>query len=339
MLLKNIFISIESEPITTTPSTAPAAETPAPKPAEAELTEEKVPAPAATPQPVYTWVSKLNVRAEPTTSSEVVTTVTPGQPLQPTGMRSDLATAITLRGNTFNDIWHEVTAPDGKKGWVYGGTIQPPDHGTKNIIQPLSDYQKCPLVGGANDPMDGCSCNFYTDDKKATSVFDASFSGRVCVTIDGNTYQLDGWYDGYSYLPDSPHPWINLGDKESTLFGEKHSFDYEKTVHRLTEALLSYDKIPTEIPIENNMTGMFVREVRDMAADAIAAAKKRRAAGERNGDARMEYANDKYRVILTGNTYKGTSDTGTDYEALLQVLDAKSGKVLERLPVRGHCGC
>ena len=65
---------------------------------------------------------------------------------------------------------------------------------------------------------------------------------------------------------------------------------------------------------------MFVREVRDMASDAIAAAKKRRAAGDRSGDMRMELSNGQYRIVLTGNVAKGKRDSGTDYEGLMQVM-------------------
>lgn len=318
-------------------------------PATTTVPVEKVPDDAPTlPAKVdgelrYAWVDNLNLRDQPSTSAKVIATVQPKDALQLTGEFTGEWSTITLRGTTFSAPWIKVTTPDGKAGWVFEGAVQKASIRNAKVIGNLSatndQSDKCPLVGGPKDPMDGCSCGFNLEGDQSFSVLDFSFSGQACVRIDGQTYQMAGYYDGYSYLKDSPHAWILLEDDVKRLFGEEFDFDYDETVERLTNALLHYDKIPSEVTIDNKMTaGMFVREVRDMASDAIAEAKKRRATGERSGDMRMELSNDAYRVILTANVAQGMSDTGTDYEGLMQVLD-KTGTVLGAVPVKGHCGC
>lgn len=310
----------------TTPETAPATPTP----------------PKAVGEPVYTWTTALNIRDKPSTSGEIVATVKPKDALQPTGERTPEKSAITLRGRTFTEPWIQVTTPSGKTGWVFGGAVLSSAMHDSKILQELDrgSGENCPLVGTREDPMDGCSCGFNTSTGKSMFVLDVSFANRACVTLNGETYQMDGYYDGYGYL-DTKDPWIVLTDDDWTLFGGKADFgDADLIIRRLADALLSFDKIPSEVPLKNEMTaGMAVREVRDLGTDAVAQAKKRRAAGERSGDVRMEYWNDKYRVILTGNTYfEPLSDTGTNYEALIQVEDSK-GNVLTDAAVKGHCGC
>lgn len=321
----------KSEPAKTYSEGMTTETTPAPDPS--------APAPVAKVPAVYTWVSTLNVRDQPATSGKIIAAVTPDQALQPTGKKSDKPEAIALRGRTFNENWLEVTTPDGKTGWVFGGAIQPAGHGTKTIVQALDNFRCNQLMAGDG----GCGCDFSTTIKGAKEgvFFSLIETNEACLTLDGTSNALKGYVYDYSYL-DAKRPWIILTDKKNTLFGEDAPFgEYEEMVRRLTDALLSFDKIPSEIPIENKMTaGMFVREVRDMASDAITAAKKRRAAGERNGDFRMHFSNERYQVIITGNMIEEMHEGSeyTKYEALLQVEDAK-GKVLERVPVTGGCGC
>ncbi|MEM6769827.1 MAG: SH3 domain-containing protein [Bacteroidota bacterium] len=343
-----------STPEKTSPDSSPPTPPPAVEEKTAPATEEappqeKVPdtAPMApttpTKEAVYAWVDNLNLRDQPSTSGKVITTVQPDDALQPTGEFTGEWATFTLRGSTFSAPWIRVTTSDGKKGWVFEGAVQKASIRNSKVIGNLADItdkrDRCPLIGGPKDPMDGCSCGLNKEGDRSFSVVDYSFSGMACVRINGQTYQMEGYQDSYSYLKDSPHAWIRLEDDSKRLFGETFDFDYDETVERLTNALLHFDKIPTEVSIDNKMmAGMFVREVRDMAADAIAEAKKRRATGERSGDMRMELSNDQYRVLVTGNVAKGMSDTGTDYEGLMRVMD-KSGKVLGAVPIKGHCGC
>lgn len=294
----------------------------------------------STAEPLYAWVSTLNVRDQPATSGAIVTTVQPQDTLLPTGKRSPQNTTLSLRGMTFNEPWLEVGTPDGKQGWVFAGTLQTANQRNSSLLgEPENfQYEKCPGVGGPEDSMEGCGCQLKKLFGKNAWI-NVSFSGAACINLDGQTQQLNGYYDHYASL-DTKRPWVVLEEEGSKLFGNPAPLDYESTVIRLTDALLHFDNIPSEIPLENKVKGgMYIHEVRDMATDAIAAAKKRRAAGERTGDARWVYINDQYRVIISANEYKNPmQDEGTSYEGLMQVEDAK-GKLLTRVPVKGSCGC
>ena len=131
------------------------------------------------------------------------------------------------------------------------------------------DYSNC----GNVDPEDtGCSCSFrlVKADYK-TEILYADFGTNACMMIDGKGQTLTGYQQSHTSLNDG-QPWIVLGDSKSTLFGEEAPFgEYELIVERLTQALLTLDRLPDQVPIQNNMTaGTMVREVRDMGTDAIA---------------------------------------------------------------------
>lgn len=76
---------------------------------------------------VYAWVDKLNIRATPARSGEVVTTVDTGTPLSISGEKSEKAELIVLRGVAYEEPWLEVITPEGLTGWVFGGAVRQPE--------------------------------------------------------------------------------------------------------------------------------------------------------------------------------------------------------------------
>ncbi|MEL6660745.1 MAG: SH3 domain-containing protein [Bacteroidota bacterium] len=200
------------------------------------------------------------------------------------------------------------------------------------------DYSSC----GKVDPEDtGCSCSFRSvkADYK-TEILYADFGTNACMTIDGKGQALTGYQQSHSSLNDG-RPWIVLGDSKSTLFGEEAPFgEYELIVERLTQALLTLDRLPDQVPIQNNMTaGMMVREVRDMGTDAIAKARELKKNGERGSAVYYQYANDQYTVIIKAEEDRSrTLDSGRPYRGEITIT-TKGGTLIERSTVWGDCGC
>lgn len=200
------------------------------------------------------------------------------------------------------------------------------------------DYSSC----GKLDPDDtGCSCSFRSVkvDYK-TTILSADYGTNACMTIDGKGQALAGWWQNHTSLNDG-RPWIVLNDDRSTLFGEEAPFgEYELMVERLTQALLTLDRLPDQVPIQNNMTaGMMVREVRDMGTDAIAKARELKKNGEQGSAVYYEYANDQYTVIIKAEEDKSRIlDSGSPYRGEITVT-TKGGTLIERSTVWGDCGC
>lgn len=187
----------------------------------------------------------------------------------------------------------------------------------------------------------GCSCGFRMNkDDYKSSVFISDYGQAACITIDGKTEALEGSWQSHANLAERDI-WIVMNDGSSTLFGNPVNLaDYDDTAGRLVQALLSLDKIPDEIPIENNTTaGMAIREVRDMCNDAIDTARKLRRVGERGYGAYFSFASDTFTVIIEADVDKSArSDSGTAYVGEMTVI-TKDGTLVDQRKVWGHCGC
>lgn len=116
---------------------------------EAEFAE---PIDAATYQAdevLYTWVNGLNVRESPAATAKRVARVTPADPLTFTGVRSDQAETIVLRGVAYKDVWYQVSTAGQVSGWVFGGAIKRKEErkGNKELTDQQFDF---PAFGSFN---------------------------------------------------------------------------------------------------------------------------------------------------------------------------------------------
>lgn len=217
---------------------------------------------------------------------------------------------------------------------------QTPKGGTAVQLQHIS-YANCNSIDLEDS---GCSCSFRPD----KSSYDIEFlladnQGNVCINLGGQQLRLKGKRtDNRAMLKSrsfSKH-WIVLPGKGAmTFFGETvNDKSYEQQVEMLVQTLLVMDKIPNEIPIKNDSQGMAIREVRDLANDAIATAKKRRKAGDHGAGIEMQCSNNDYNVILTSQA-KGKNTSGVDtFEGNLKVI-AKDGSPVDSRQVWGDCDC
>lgn len=189
------------------------------------------------------------------------------------------------------------------------------------------------------DPEDtGCSCSFrLSNDDYQSQVLSADYAGNACVNIDGQKQVLKGSWQTHRDLQD---PWIKLTDERSTLFNDDAPFgDYEIMVELLTQALLTVDRIPDQVSIDNKQTGMFVREVRDMGSDAVAKARQLRKNGEKGSDAYFHFENDQYVLIIkASNDAASAGDTGVGYRGEITIT-TKDGTLVDRRTIWGSCGC
>ncbi|MCI4667106.1 MAG: SH3 domain-containing protein [Bacteroidia bacterium] len=76
------------------------------------------------PNVVYPWVDKLNVRENPDTKAKVIATITSEDGLTLLGEVSKEKDLIVLRGVAYEENWVKVKMDDGKEGWVFGGTVK-----------------------------------------------------------------------------------------------------------------------------------------------------------------------------------------------------------------------
>ena len=189
------------------------------------------------------------------------------------------------------------------------------------------------------DPEDtGCSCSFrMSESDYQSTVLSADYAGNACVGIEGQKQVLAGSWQSHGNLQD---PWIKLSDGRSTLFNDDAPFsNYEMMVELLTQALLTVDRIPDQVSIENKQTGMFVREVRDMGTDAVAKARQLKKNGERGSDAYFHFENEQYVVIIKANNDKASAgDSGVGYRGEITIT-TKDGTLVDQRTSWGSCGC
>ena len=99
-----------------------------------------------TPKPttieIYVWVDKLRLREEPTTKSEMVTTLKEGEALTFLNERSDFTEKINLRGTLFDEPWLKVATKNNQEGWIYGGGVKFYKIGVDEAPTPYDDCFK-----------------------------------------------------------------------------------------------------------------------------------------------------------------------------------------------------
>lgn len=78
----------------------------------------------AAPIALYAWVNRLNLRAQPEATAEIIAKLETHQTLLPTGNQSPQTEPVVLRGVLYEAPWIEVQIPDGRTGWVYGGAVR-----------------------------------------------------------------------------------------------------------------------------------------------------------------------------------------------------------------------
>ena len=221
--------------------------------------------------------------------------------------------------------------------WTEKGLDDDAQAGTSSGRIGLADF-----CGGLDPEDTGCSCSFRlsADDYKSTALY-ADYVENACVSIDGKSQSLKGFQQSHGDL-NNRDPWIVLNDDKSTLFNDPHApfGNYDLMVELLTQALLSLDRIPDAVPIQNNMTaGMLVREVRDMSADAVSKARQLRKNGVQASGSYYHYENNQFIVTIKANEDKGArADSGIAYKGEMTVT-TKDGTLVDKRTVWGHCGC
>ncbi len=98
------------------------------------------------------------------------------------------------------------------------------------------------------------------------------------------------------------------------------------------------NELPKELPIRNEATGMAIREVRDLAADALRLAKKRQIDADYEVFKEDLYYNDQYEVIVDTKQMTQYEGEANVYEGDL-ILRTKTGQILHTQPISGTCGC
>ncbi|MEO1262002.1 MAG: SH3 domain-containing protein [Bacteroidota bacterium] len=195
------------------------------------------------------------------------------------------------------------------------------------------------------DADSGCSCDFKSGNEY---VYHSDMDQNACVHLNGSNVSLKLVSSDYRAVLkklSKSNPWITLQKKGPMLYFGKpfdeygYENQYPEELELLIDVLLSMDKIPNEIPIQNNSEGMAIREVRDLANDAIRIAKDRKKKGETTISNWDHYANEAFDVYTrtTNKTNFGSGEADT-YEGYL-LIKSKSGKLLASQKIKGTCGC
>lgn len=194
------------------------------------------------------------------------------------------------------------------------------------------------------DEDTGCSCSFGMGQAfNGPAVFLSDMDKNACIKLNGQMIALTGVnvdYRAELKKQTQAKDWIVLEKNGPTLiFGKPANVsDYEGTVAFLADALLVMDKMPGEIPIKNNSEGMAIREIRDMANDALQMAKDRKQKGDTEISDKMVYTNDTYEAVLTVKAITKYEGEANNYEGMMQI-NSKDGKAQVTQKVRGTCGC
>lgn len=73
---------------------------------------------------LYPWVDQLNIRDQASLKGKVIASIDRNEPLESTGVESDIGEIIVLRGVAYEDSWYQIRTKDGQEGWVFGGAVK-----------------------------------------------------------------------------------------------------------------------------------------------------------------------------------------------------------------------
>lgn len=152
-----------------------------------EMVEEKTHATIE----IYVWVDKLRLRSEPTTKSEMVTSLKEGQALTFLNERSDFTEKINLRGTLFDEPWLKIATKEGQEGWVYGGGVKFYKIGVDEAPTPYDDcftLQKNRKMTQANKCIDR---THFRELKKENSLVSESVNGITFQLLSGDKFTLN----------------------------------------------------------------------------------------------------------------------------------------------------
>lgn len=190
-----------------------------------------------------------------------------------------------------------------------------------------------------------CACDFKSRlVGQDLALFSSDMEQSACVSINGRAEFLsDRQTDGVKQLKalaQAEH-WITLPARGPIrYFGQPLShYGYEDERDLLIDVLLATGREYDRIPIDNQAEGMAVREVRDLAQDALDRVKALRAKGLGESLYHRHYGNERYEVLLRTRRTTNYEGEANVYEGEL-ILKAKGGTaVLDRRAIGGTCGC
>lgn len=158
-----------------------------PEPITTEIEAEKAPAIIE----IYVWVDKLRLRSEPTTRSEMVTTLKEGQALTFLNERSDFTEKISLRGTLFDEPWLKISTKDGKEGWVYGGGVKFYKIGVDESPTPYDDCLKLQKDRKMTQAKKCIDRTHFRELKKASSLITETSSSITFQLLSGEKFTLN----------------------------------------------------------------------------------------------------------------------------------------------------
>ncbi|MEM1120563.1 MAG: SH3 domain-containing protein [Bacteroidota bacterium] len=140
---------------------------------------------------IYVWVDKLRLRTEPTTKSEMVTTLREGEALNFLNERSDFTEKINLRGTLFDEPWLKIATKNGQKGWVYGGGVKFYKIGVDEAPTP---YDDCFQLQKERKMTQAAKCidrTHFRALKKESSLVNESTNGLTFRLLSGEQFILN----------------------------------------------------------------------------------------------------------------------------------------------------
>jgi len=154
------------------------------------LDQEKVEKEPATIE-IYVWVDKLRLRTEPTTKSEMVTTLREGEALTFLNERSDFTEKINLRGTLFDEPWLKIATKNGQEGWVYGGGVKFYKIGVDEAPTPYDDCFKLQKDRKMTQAKKCIDRTHFRALKQASSLVHESTNGLSFRLLSGDQFILN----------------------------------------------------------------------------------------------------------------------------------------------------
>lgn len=226
--------------------------------------------------------------------------------------------------------------PDSPKNEIVAPTVEP-----RQVLESF-DFFQCKALGD-----EGCSCAYSIKgaDTKAPVYFASGMGINACVKVGGELQTVTSRDLVYREklrakvdYANNHEDWIVLKEQGPMLFfGSPVPPDQEPKEY-LVHILLMMDNIPADVPIVNETPSMAIKEVREMAAEAVKIAKERQEKAQFSFFEEDLYYNEHYQVIVDTKQmtqYEGEANT---YEGDI-ILKDKAGNMLHIQPVSGTCGC